>query len=476
MPNVLRNIPSVHELLENPALQKLYERVNRNVVVHGVREFLDNLRGEVQSAAAEIKLPTAAELAERIAQWILHEDRPPLRGVVNATGILLHTGLGRAPLAEEALSAVVEAARDYASVEMDLTTGGRSQRIVAVQRLLQQLTGAEAVAVVNNNAGATLITLAALAGQREVIVSRGELVEIGGSYRLPEVMQASGARLREVGTTNKTRIEDYQQAIGPDTAALMHVHPSNYVIQGFTQSTPLHELIALARQHQLIVIDDIGSGAVWDFTRYGVQGEPQPQESLRSGADVVLMSGDKLLGGPQCGIILGTRSCIDKIQRHPLARALRVDKMTLAALAATLRLYLDPQRAEQSIPLLTLLSTSVENLQNRAERLAPQMAACAAIAAAEATAQQTFLGGGSLPNQSIPTWCIALTPARESVDALAARLRRGTPPVCGRVQDDRLLLDLRTVFPRQDARLVEAVQALAASQEPTEPQTEPPAA
>jgi L-seryl-tRNA(Ser) seleniumtransferase len=463
MPNVLRNIPSVNELLENPTLQRLVQRANRNVVVHGVREFLDNLRAEVQSATADIKLPTAGELAERIAHWILHEDRVPLRPVINATGILLHTGLGRAPLAEEALAAVVELGRDYASLEIDLESGARSQRNDAVQRLLQQLTGAEAAAVVNNNAGATLITLAALAADREVIVSRGELVEIGGSYRLPEVMRVSGARLREVGTTNKTRVDDYRAAIGDQTAALMHVHPSNYVIQGFTESTPLSELVALADHHNLIVIDDIGSGAVWDFSRYGVLGEPQPQESIRAGADVVLMSGDKLLGGPQCGIILGKRTWIEQITGHPLARALRVDKMTLAALAATLRLFQDPQRAEQAIPLLTLLSTPEENLKNRAERLAPQLAAADAIADAVAVPEHTFLGGGSLPNQAIPTWCVALTAARETVDALAARLRRGTPAVCGRVQENRLLLDLRTVFARQDRGLVQAVQALSAT-------------
>ena len=286
------------------------------------------------------------------------------------------------------------------------------------------------------------------------------MVEIGGSYRLPEVMQASGAILREVGTTNKTRIGDYQAAIGPQTAALLHVHPSNYVVQGFTESTSLTDLVALARREKQLVIDDIGSGALWDFARCAVTDEPRPQDSIKSGADVVLFSGDKLLGGPQCGIIVGSRACIDKISRHPLARAVRVDKLTLAALAATLRLYQDPDTVEHRVPLLMLLTTPVENLRNRAERLAPQLAACPAIAKAEPVADTAFLGGGSMPSQSIPTWCVALTPARESVEALSRELRHGHPSVCGRISQDRLLVDLRSVFARQDHLLVSAVRAL----------------
>ncbi len=261
MPNPLRNIPSVNELLESPPLRKLVDRASHSVVVSGVRDFLDNLRNEVQSAAAEMKLPGPSELAERIAQWIVEEERPPLRPVINATGILLHTGLGRAPLPEPAITAIADVARDYASVELDLVSGQRSSRHVAVEKLLQKITGCEAAMVVNNNAAATLLTLAALGAGQQVVVSRGQLVEIGGSYRLPEVMAVSGAILREVGTTNKTRARDYEQAIGPDTAALMHVHTSNYVIQGFSESTSIQELIALARKHNLLAIDDIGSGA-----------------------------------------------------------------------------------------------------------------------------------------------------------------------------------------------------------------------
>ena len=460
MSNVFRNIPSVNELLDSPPLRQLVERANRNAVVSGVRRFLDNLRNEVQAAAADIKVPHPSELAERIAQWIVTEDMPNLRPAINATGILLHTGLGRAPLAETALQAIADAARSYASLEVDVSTGERSQRVRDVEVLLKRMTGAEAAAVVNNNAGGTLLTLAALARSREVIVSRGQLIEIGGSYRLPEVMEASGVKLREVGTTNKTRIDDYRAAIGPDTGALMRVHASNYAIAGFTEQASLAELVALGAQHHVPVIDDIGSGAMEDLSRYGISGEPVVGDSLRAGADVVLFSGDKLLGGPQCGIILGRKGLIQQIVQHPLARALRVDKLTLAALLETLRLHQDREAAERSLPLLSLLSTSGANLQQRAQRLAPQLAACPAIKSAEVVESQGYLGGGSVPSQSLPSWAVSLQPSRGSVDELARLLRMGTPAVFGRIYKDRLLLDLRAVFPREDMRIAEAAQQI----------------
>ncbi len=462
MSNVFRNIPSVNELLDSPPLRQLVERANRNAVVSGVRRFLDNMRSEIQTAAADIKVPTPGELAERIAHWIATEDTPNLRPVINATGILLHTGLGRAPLAESAIAAIGDVARGYSSLEVDVRTGERSHRTDDAALWLTKVTGAEAATVVNNNAGATLLTLAALARGREVIVSRGQLVEIGGSYRLPDVMELSGAKLREVGTTNKTRIDDYRAAIGPETAALMRVHPSNYAIVGFAEQAALAELMALGAKHQLPVIDDLGSGAMEDLAGYGIGGEPLVADSLRAGADVVLFSGDKLLGGPQCGIILGRKPLIQKIAQHPLSRALRVGKLTLAALLETLRLHQDREAAERSLPLLSLLSTSAANLQQRAARLAPQFAACAAIRSAEPVESQAYLGGGSVPSQALASWAIALQPARGSVDELAESLRTGTPSVFGRIFKDRLLLDLRAVFPRDDLRLVEAVQQIQA--------------
>ncbi len=459
MPNVLRNIPSVNELLDRPPLKNLIDRANRTVVVSGVRDFLETLRNDVASAASEI--PGPAELAERIAEWISTAETPRLRPVINATGILLHTGLGRAPLASEAIEAIDDLAHGYASLEVDLDDGKRSQRYQAVERLLCKLTGADAAVVVNNNAGATLLVLAAMAQGREVIVSRGQLVEIGGSYRLPDVMQAGGVVLREVGTTNKTRISDYESALGEETAALMKVHTSNYLIKGFTEQASLEELIALARKHHVPVIDDIGSGAMVDLSKYGIQNEPMASDSIKAGADLVLFSGDKLLGGPQCGIIIGKKDAVKKAIKHPLARALRVDKTTLAALAATLRLYQDPELAEQRVPFLSMLSTPIENLRHRAEHLAPQLASLSAVSAAEVCESEAFIGGGSVPTQRIATVCVALAPQDLSVDEFARALRMGTPSVFGRVQDEQLLLDLRTVFPEQDADLLSAVQSLA---------------
>ncbi|MFP6603616.1 MAG: L-seryl-tRNA(Sec) selenium transferase [Pirellulaceae bacterium] len=460
MSNLLRNIPSVTELLEKPPLQQITNSLHRSVVVHHVRGFLDQLRSQVQTASDRIPIPGASELAERIAAWILVEEVSPLRPVVNATGILLHTGLGRAPLAAEAIEAMGEIAAGYASVELDLTSGQRSQRMRAVVPLLKELTGAEAAAVVNNNAGATLLTLSAVAAGKEVIVSRGQLVEIGGSYRLPDVMQASGAQLKEIGTTNKTRLADYENAIGPDTGALLQVHTSNYVIAGFSESTSLPDLVSLGQQHQLPVIDDIGSGALIDFQKFGIQDEPTVAGSIRAGADLVLFSGDKLLGGPQCGIIVGRQRWIEKITKHPLMRALRVDKVTLAGLRATLQLYRDPETACQRVPLLTLLNTSIENLRQRAERLAPQLNESAAIKDITVIEDITYLGGGSVPTQAIATCCLSLASASGSIDALAAQLRSGNIAVVGRIHQDRLLLDLRSMLASQDQLLVAAFTAL----------------
>lgn len=457
--NVLRNIPSVTELLENPKIKPLVDRVSHSVVVDRVRTMLDDLREDVAKSSGNGGMPDIGELAERIARRILEGEQSHLRPVVNATGILLHTGLGRAPLAEEAVEEMLAVARGYASVELDLDSGKRSQRVVAVESLLQQITGAEAAVVCNNNAGATMLALAAIAAQKEVVVSRGQLIEIGGSFRLPDVMEACGAKLREIGTTNKTHARDYENAIGEETAALMRVHTSNFKVVGFTSEVELEDLVRIGRLHSLPVIDDIGSGAMTSLDDYGAVGEPVASESIEAGADLVLFSGDKLLGGPQCGIIVGRRDLIAKIAKHPMMRALRVDKVTLAALAATLRLHRDPDKAKQSIPLLQLLTTPVENLQNRAERLAPQLAACEGIESAEPVEDVAFLGGGSVPTQQLGTWCVAIVPEHQSAERLAATLRAGSPSVVGRVQQDRLLLDLRSVPPRHDQTLVEAVSA-----------------
>ena len=456
-PNVLRGLPSVTELLESQPLRQLVKTVSHNVVVSGARVFLNEMRGELQKRAENAGIPPVTEIAENIAQYILKGERTTLRPAINATGILLHTGLGRAPLAKEAIEAIAVVASGYASVELDLPSGKRSKREGEVESLLCQLTGAAAALVVNNNAGATLLALQAIASGREVLVSRGQLVEIGGSFRLPSIMSASGATLQEVGTTNKTHLADYADAMNENTAAILQVHPSNFRVVGFTESPKTEELAALAHKHQLPFIDDIGSGAMLDFSIFGCKNEPTVSASLNAGADLVLFSGDKLLGGPQCGIILGKQAIVDRLARSPLARALRVGKLSLAALAATLRLYRDPQRAKLSIPLLQLLETPLEGLKNRAERLAPQIAAASTVASAEVVSESAFLGGGSVPDQAIPTWCIAITPESHRLDSFAEQLRSGEQPIVARVHKNRILLDLRTVFPSEDIRLVEAI-------------------
>ncbi len=463
--NVFKNIPSVNELLETGPLKDLAERISHNAVVGEVRSFLDELRREVSDRASGVEIPpipSTTEIAEKVASWISKGEKSRLVPVINATGVLLHTGLGRAPLAAEAVDAISVIGAGYSSVEIHLESGQRGQRIEVVEGLLRELTGAESAAIVNNNAGATLITLAALAGGKEVIVSRGQLIEIGGSYRLPEVMSLGGTILREVGTTNKTRASDFEAACGESTAAVMRVHTSNYRIVGFTHEPSLEELVAVAHRKDVVMIDDIGSGALYDLSKYGLSDEPVAKKSIAAGADIVMFSGDKLLGGPQCGIMVGRKAYIDKIVSHPLMRALRVDKSTLAALVATLKLHRDPAKAEVSVPLMRLLATSVHNLEGRAERLSLQMAECEGIASATPVASTAQLGGGSVPAQEIPSWCVALTAANSSIDRLARKLRTGSPAVLGRIQQDRLLLDLRAVFPFQDTSLIEAVAKSAA--------------
>jgi len=460
---VLRHLPSVTELIETVPLKPLVDRISHNVVVDGVRSFLDDYRQEINNVEEPGDVASVTQIAERIARRILLGERSSLQPVINATGILLHTGLGRAPLAEQAIEEMVAIARDYASLELDLRTGKRSNRFDAIEGLLCEITGAEAAAVVNNNAGATMLTLAALGGGREVIVSRGQLVEIGGSYRLPDVMQVSGACLREVGTTNKTHEQDYENAISEKTAAMMRVHPSNFMVVGFTAGVELDALVRIGKKHNLPVIDDIGSGALTDLSPYGIHDEPMATESIATGADVVLFSGDKLMGGPQSGIILGKKKEINRIVQHPMARALRIDKLTLAALGATLRLLRDPQQAAHQIPLLQLLATPIENLRLRAENIASQLQQVTGIAKAEAIEEEAFLGGGSVPTQQIKTWCIAIDLDKESLNTFHTRLRTGTPALIGRVHKDQLLIDLRSVPPRQDEQIVHAISERAQS-------------
>jgi L-seryl-tRNA(Ser) seleniumtransferase len=384
--------------------------------------------------------------------------RPKLRTVINATGIVLHTNLGRSPIAEEAAKAAYEAARGYLNLELDLDSGKRSSRQIAVRDWLCRLTGAESATAVNNNAAATVIVLRALAMAKEVIISRGQLIEIGGSFRIPDIMGVSGAILREVGTTNITRLADYERAIGPNTGALLQVHSSNYRISGFTKSVPLAELAALGKKHGLPVIDDIGSGALLDFARFGFQGEPVARASIAAGADLVLFSGDKLLGGPQAGLIAGRKEWIQKIEKDPLMRAFRLDKMTLAALETTLRVYLNEERALREVPVLRMLGTPMEDLRQRAARLAEQLQAIPGIVEVKPAEDVAYVGGGSLPDQTMKSWVIEVEAESVSDAELARRLRLGTPAVMARLRDGRLVLDVRTIFEPQETLVVEAMR------------------
>ena len=454
MSNPFRDLPSIARLLDHPALAAARARHSQDAITATARAEVEALR--VAIAAGDAPALDVAGIAERVAARLDFEARPALRTVINATGIVLHTNLGRSPLHDDAARAAYEAGRGYLNLELDLATGTRSSRQDAVRSGVCALTGAEAATAVNNCAAATVIVLRALAAGREVIVSRGQLIEIGGSFRIPDIMAVSGATLREVGTTNITRVADYEAAIGPNTAAIMRVHTSNYRVRGFTSAVELAELVALGKKHNVPVIDDAGSGQAVDLAPFGLPGEPLVSAGIAVGADLVLFSGDKLLGGPQAGIIAGKAAHIQKIERDPLMRAFRLDKMTLAALEATLRLYRDPARALREVPTLRMLTTPLAELRRRCEALAERLRTLPGVTAAVRD-DVAYVGGGSLPDVAVPTAVIAVAVDGVSESELAARLRTGTPAVAGRVQAGAVLLDLRAVFEHQEDELVAAV-------------------
>jgi L-seryl-tRNA(Ser) seleniumtransferase len=388
-----------------------------------------------------------------VAEAVRRAQRSALRAVINATGVVLHTNLGRARLARQAVEAIDECAMGYSNLEYDIDSGARGSRYSHCVELLRELTGAEDAIVVNNNAAALVLALNALASGRGVVISRGELVEIGGSFRIPEIMERSGARLVEVGTTNRTHASDYEQAIGASVAAVMKVHRSNFAMEGFVAEVGAQELGAIARRHSLPFVHDLGSGLLISLEQLGLTGEPTAAQAVRAAGagSLVTMSGDKLLGGPQAGIVVGARDLVRRLRENPLARSLRVDKLTLAALSATLALYRDPERAMRDIPVLEMLGRPVSQLRQRAARLIETIGRSAAMADTEAS-----VGGGAFPGAKIPSMALAF--ARDAA-ALETRLRRGDPPVIGRVAEDTLLLDLRTVRPEDDSRLAAAVRA-----------------
>jgi L-seryl-tRNA(Ser) seleniumtransferase len=455
--NPYRTLPAVNDILAAPGLGPLADQHGRNAVVVAVRAELEELRGHLKQGQALNGRGDLDAIVSGVESRLTQTHRPKLVEVINATGIVLHTNLGRAPVAEEAAQAASRAAAGYLNLELDLETGKRSSRQVAIRDWVCRLTGAESATAVNNNAAATVIVLRAIAQSKEVILSRGQLIEIGGSFRIPDIMSVSGAVLREVGTTNITRLADYERAITPNTGALLQIHTSNYRVSGFTKSVPLTDLVALGKKHNIPVIDDTGSGALIDFSRFGFAGEPVTRQSIEAGADLVLFSGDKLLGGPQAGIIAGKKEWIARIEKDPLMRAFRLDKMTLAALEATLRLYLNEGRALSEIPVLRMLGTPLDELRARAERLAAMLKSASARVDARACEDVAFVGGGSLPDQSMRTWVVEVRVDGLGEEALAQRLRIGAPAVMARLRDGALVLDVRTVFAWQEAALLERI-------------------
>jgi L-seryl-tRNA(Ser) seleniumtransferase len=380
-----------------------------------------------------------------------------LRPVINASGVVLHTNLGRAPLSDAAIKAVTNVARGYCNLEMDLDSGERGERYSHVEKLLCELTGAEAALVVNNNAGAVLLALHALAREKEVVVARGELVEIGGSFRIPEVMAQSGAVLREVGTTNRTYPRDYERAVGTDTALFLKVHPSNFRVVGFTREVMRRELVEVGRRHQIPVMEDLGSGVFVDLQQYGIDPEPTVQETLAAGIDIVTVSGDKLLGGPQAGIILGRAEMVQLLKEDPLLRALRIDKMTLAALEATLRAYLQ-EDVQKKVPVLRMLSITAAELEKKAVELKDLLTGTLKNCNILLKPGVSRAGGGSLPLAELPTTLVAIYPKEISPVNLAERLRQGDPPVVVRLQDEGVLIDPRTLLPGDEEVLAKALQ------------------
>ena len=453
MTSAYRGLPSVDRLLADSRVGALAAEYGTPTVTELARRHLDDLR---QAIAAGRPCPPFDEIASSLAERAASALAPTLRPVINATGVIIHTNLGRAPLSDEALAAMAAVGGGYSNLEFDLAKGERGSRFVHLETSLCRLTGAEAAIAVNNNASALLLALTALAREREVIISRGELVEIGGGFRIPDVMGQSGARLVEVGTTNRTYLHDYEAAIGEQTAAIMRVHTSNFRLSGFTHSPALAELAALAHQHSLLLFDDLGSGCLLDTRPFGLAAEPTPQERLAAGADLVFFSGDKLLGGPQAGAVVGSQRLVSILRRHPMARAVRLDKTSIAGLAVTLLHYLRGE-ALSKVPVWRMIAAPLPDLERRAQRWA--RACRRAGLPARVVEGRSMVGGGSLPEESLPTRLLALGgDGSLDVEGLARRLREGEPPVVARIERDALLLDPRTVDPRQDRPLLQAVR------------------
>jgi L-seryl-tRNA(Ser) seleniumtransferase len=449
--NPLSKLPSTSKVLESDRTQTLIEKYGQRAISELIRETLQVIRDNIHAIETDqISLDAIITTLESKAKRF--DDI--LRPVINATGVILHTNLGRAPLSKDTQTAMLEVTNGYSNLEYDLTTGSRGSRFSHLQSIIRRLTGAEDSIVLNNNAGAILTALAAICRDGEVIVSRGQLVEIGGGFRVPDVMSQSGAQLKEVGTTNRTRSADYESGISDKTKALMRVHPSNFLISGFTEETSLQEIVKVGHDHNLPVIDDIGSGALLDLSPYGLKSEPLLSECIDDGADLVLASGDKLIGGPQAGLIIGKSSLIDTIRKHPLTRALRPDKATIAGLAATLQHYALGEAIEK-IPIWQMISMNESILQQRAQRFAEAWGSQAQVITGQST-----VGGGSLPGQTLTTRLCAISLPQQKLELISKELRTADVPIISKIQDSMLQLDPRTVLIDQDIHVLNTLGKL----------------
>jgi L-seryl-tRNA(Ser) seleniumtransferase len=454
----LRKLPSIEKILEAAAIKPEIDRYSRALVTRAAQTVLDEARRQIAEGAA---CPGEDELLGHIRRFLTREWPGFLNPVINATGVIIHTNLGRAPLSQTALESLSTISGNFCNLEYDLLSGKRGARAREVEKLLCLLTGAESALITNNNAAAVLLALIVLARNREVIVSRGELVQIGGGFRVPEIMQQSGVHLVEVGTTNQTYINDYEQAIGGESALLLKVHQSNFLIKGFTHSVSILELKTLGKKHDLPVVYDLGSGAMLNTEEFMSAHEPTVREALADGSDVVCFSGDKLLGGPQAGIILGKKSYVDRLRQHPLMRVIRIDKMAAAALAATLKHYLQKE-AVQKIPVWQMIAASPEEIETRAKAVVKKLAEIGITASI--IDGSSMVGGGSLPDQTIPTRLVAIKPPYPLVDFIY-RLRLATPPLLGRIEDEQFLIDMRTVMPALDDILVKVIESVLSKEE-----------
>ena len=450
---LLSRLPSVNEVLQQPTIEKITDELPRRLVIEAIREVLDQIREEI--LATDI-FPESAALEQRVLARIKDKNKPNLSRVINGTGVVLHTNLGRAVLSKAAVDAVTQVAQGYSNLEYDLMEGERGSRYSHIEEIICRITGAPAAMVVNNNAAAVLLVLSTVAKDKEAIVSRGELVEIGGSFRVPEVMSQSGAILKEVGATNKTYIKDYESAINENTGVLLKVHTSNYRVVGFTHEPSREELVTLGKKYQLPVVEDLGSGSIISLEKIGLNGEPTVAQCLKEGIDVVTFSGDKLLGGPQAGIIVGNKDLLERIKRHPLARAIRVDKMTVAALEATLRAYMDSEGVWDEIPTLKMLEESAANIKLRAESL-QNLLAHGKQMETTIVKGKSKPGGGSLPTTELDTWLVVIDGQSMSAAEMAARLRQCDPPVIIRIQDDKVMIDPRTLQAGEEKIIAKAM-------------------